>query len=93
MIPSGITDALFVAAIALVGWLLKWGVQRIVDAQEDINQTLKEISGQLGHAINRVVQLETWVEQREVLDNERHNENKAAILLLQQEMNDRRKKR
>ena len=86
MIPSGILEAIFTAALFGVGWMIRYGFLTI-------NTTLKEISDNLAQAINRLVHLETWKVESEKIAAERHEENKDAIQALKDEINERRRKR
>lgn len=80
---SDITTDLFrvlitfvVTAVGGVSW---WGIRRMVYGQDKINEVLHEISEQISETFVRVGQLETWVKQRERLDDQRHTDNMQTI--------------
>lgn len=58
-----------VTAVGGVSW---WGIRRIVSGQDQIAETLTDISDRLGHINGRVGKMETHIELHEKQDDERH---------------------
>lgn len=64
---SGIIEGLILAAVASVGIVAWWGLQRIIAALDEINRRLGQINGRVG-------KMETWQEMHERADDERHEQ-------------------
>ena len=71
--------SLITAAVTGVGVVSWWGIRRLVQGQDEINTTLRQISHLIADTVSRVGQLEVWVRQRERLDDQRHAENLQVI--------------
>lgn len=61
---SGIFEGLLLAGVAAVGIVSWWGIRRIVDALDKIDDRLGQINGRVG-------KMETWQGMHERQDDER----------------------
>ena len=86
MIPPEVLSAVFAAGLGLLGWSLKWNVDRIVTE-------LQTISKMLGTTIERVVKLEIKESEREKAINERHEDNRKLLSSMQTTIRELQKRR
>lgn len=70
---------LLIVGVCTVAW---WGIRRLVKTNDDGALVLVKINDALSLICERLGKVETWMEQHEKLDDERHNEIKNVYQLL-----------